>query len=298
MQGLDKMKKSGICAIAKNEEKYILEWISHHILVGFDAITIYDNESDIDVSKLMLSLSHNIQIDVIKWPSKEGVSPQLSAYNDYVSRYKDEIEYTAFIDLDEFVFIDGKLKINEYLNKHHGAGSAFAMNQLCFGSSGHKDYVKDLVTRRFNRSSPIIFEENNYFKSIAKTKDIKEIVDCHWVLLNEGDYKNSEGEDLIRDLSHKGIAKNPSHKSLILHHYILKSKEEFTIKRNRGGGISTTLHARLNKYDENAFSSRDSAYQKIYNLPSEYFNEVIINMNSLVKSEEARRIYSQYYDFI
>lgn len=292
------MKKSGICAIAKNEEKYILEWISHHILIGFNAITIYDNDSDRDLSKLISPLTHNIKIEVIKWPSKEGVSPQLSAYNDYTSRFADEIEYTAFIDLDEFIFLNENLKINEYIDKYYDHGSAIAMNQLCFGSSGQQEYIKDLVTRRFNHSSPLSFEENNYFKTLAKTKHIQDIIDCHWVSLNQGTYINSEGKTLLREQAHKGKADNPSHKNLILHHYILKSKEEFAMKRSRGGGISSTLKGRLNKYDENAFASRDSAYQTIYEIPTNYFEKILLTMNELVKTKEAKHIYSEYYNFI
>lgn len=298
MRGSDNMKKSGICAIVKNEEKYILEWIAHNILIGFEAIVIYDNESDIDVSNLISPLSYDIQIDVIKWPSKEGVSPQLSAYNDYISKFANEIEYTAFIDLDEFIFIKDGIKINDFLDKYSEIGAAISMNQLCFGSSGHQDYIKDLVTRRFNHTSPLSFEENNYFKTIAKTKNIENIFDCHWVELSEGNYINSEGQPLLREHAHKGKANNPSHQNLILHHYILKSKEEFAMKRSRGGVISPTLNGRLSKYDENAFASRDSAYQTKYESSDEHIKNLVAFMKEIAKSEESKRVYSKYYNFI
>ncbi|MGO0272803.1 glycosyltransferase family 92 protein [Escherichia coli] len=292
------MKKSGICAIVKNEEKYILEWIAHNIIIGFDSIVIYDNESEIDVSNIISTLSHDIHIDVIKWPSIEGVSPQLSAYNDYISRYSNHIEYTAFIDLDEFIFIKNDMKINDFLNSFSEDASAISLNQLCFGSSGHEVYARDLVTRRFNHTSPLSFEENNYFKTIAKTKHIENIIDCHWVVLNEGNYINSEGQPLLREHDHKGKANNPSHQNIILHHYILKSKEEFAMKRNRGGGISSTLSGRLSKYDESAFSSRDSAYQTKHNSSNEHEEKLVIFMKQIARSEESKLIFSQYYNFL
>ncbi|WP_447733028.1 glycosyltransferase family 92 protein [Aeromonas veronii] len=292
------MKKSGICAIAKNEEKYILEWIAHHIVAGFDSIVIYDNESDISLSEIVSTLSHSIHIEVIKWPSIEGVSPQLSAYNDYAAKFSNLVDFTAFIDIDEFVFINNGTKINEFLQNFDGSSTAIAMNQLCFGSSGQEKYEKDLVIRRFNHTSPISFEENNYFKTLVKTSAIKDIPDCHWVEIAHGNYVNSNNKVLMREHSHKGKANNPAHDTLILHHYILKSKEEFTIKRNRGGGVSSTLQGRLSKYDENAFASRDGAYQTIYKVPSEHVISVTNMMRDIAKSDAAKSIFNGYYNFM
>ncbi|MFQ2172152.1 glycosyltransferase family 92 protein [Aeromonas rivipollensis] len=298
MRGLVEMKKSGICAIAKNEEKYILEWISHHILAGFDSIVIYDNESDTSLSEIISKLSHDIDIKVIPWPSIEGISPQLSAYNDYVSKFSDIVDYTAFIDIDEFIFINDNSSVNEFIKKFDASSTAIAMNQLCFGSSGKEKYEKDLVMKRFNHSSPISFEENNYFKTLAKTSAIKNIPDCHWVETTYGDYVNSDNKKLEREHAHKGLANNPTHNPLILHHYILKSKEEFSIKKNRGGGVSSTLQGRLSKYDENAFSSRDAAYKTRYDIPNEHTIKVIETMKLIARKDTAKEFFSNYYDFI
>ena len=35
--------KTKIVAVAKNEEKYLEEWLKYHFSLGFDNITIYDN---------------------------------------------------------------------------------------------------------------------------------------------------------------------------------------------------------------------------------------------------------------
>lgn len=289
------MKKSGICAIAKNEDKYILEWIAHHILLGFDSIVIYDNESDIDISTLISSLSYDVHIDIIKWPSKEGVSPQVSAYDHYVSRYSDKIQYTAFIDLDEFIFLNHGVQINNFLCQFLEVDSAIAMNQLCFGSSGHQEYKKDLVTRKFCHSSPLAFSENNFFKTLAKTATIQNFAHCHGVVLNKGRYVNSDGVPLSGGLVHKGRADNPSHQNLILHHYVLKSKEEFDIKRNRGDALTGK---KISRYTEDAFYAHDSAYKVKYELPERYFVDMISLMKQLTKSDSAKDLFSKYYDFI
>lgn len=43
----------------------------------------------------------------------------------------------------------------------------------------------------------------------------------------------------------------------MLHHYILKSREEFDRKRRRGGGFAPTKERRLARYDDAFFNNRD-----------------------------------------
>lgn len=40
------MDKLILCAIAKCENKYIMEWIGYHFRLGFDKIVIYDNNDE------------------------------------------------------------------------------------------------------------------------------------------------------------------------------------------------------------------------------------------------------------
>jgi hypothetical protein len=37
---------SAVCLIAKNEERAIAEWLAYQLVIGFDRIYVYDNESD------------------------------------------------------------------------------------------------------------------------------------------------------------------------------------------------------------------------------------------------------------
>ena len=41
--------KSLLCAIAKNEERYINEWVNYHYSLGFDKIVIYNNNDSRDL---------------------------------------------------------------------------------------------------------------------------------------------------------------------------------------------------------------------------------------------------------
>ncbi|MBT9572601.1 MAG: glycosyltransferase family 2 protein, partial [Pseudomonas umsongensis] len=47
-----------VCAICKNEKPYILEWVAHQKLSGFDQIFVYDNDSDDGTAEALIRL-HN-----------------------------------------------------------------------------------------------------------------------------------------------------------------------------------------------------------------------------------------------
>ena len=70
-----------LVAIMKNEMPYISEWVAHHLSIGFDSITVYDNESSDGTSALLDKLSTFLPINRIHWAVEEGSSPQLTAYN-------------------------------------------------------------------------------------------------------------------------------------------------------------------------------------------------------------------------
>jgi len=36
-----------LCAIVKNEARYLLEWVLYHRLIGFDGIVIYESDSTV-----------------------------------------------------------------------------------------------------------------------------------------------------------------------------------------------------------------------------------------------------------
>jgi len=47
----------GVIAVARNEAPYLLEWIAHYRVLGFEQITIYDNESNDGTSRILAPLA-------------------------------------------------------------------------------------------------------------------------------------------------------------------------------------------------------------------------------------------------
>ena len=64
-----------VCAIVKNEARYLLEWLSYQVAIGVDSFILYDNGSADESIDLMMKLGNGLSITLISWPSPGSVHP-------------------------------------------------------------------------------------------------------------------------------------------------------------------------------------------------------------------------------
>lgn len=152
----------------KNESPYILEWVAHYKILGFDTIYIYENDST-DKTPLVLGRLQG-HIKYIPWPSLEKMSPQISAYNDAIKNT--DAEWMLFCDADEFLILKNHENIHDFISDFDQTISCISINWRIFGSSGQVDQESGFVIERFIRAAHINFEVNKHVKSIVRTKDV------------------------------------------------------------------------------------------------------------------------------
>jgi hypothetical protein len=103
-----------ICAIFKNETKYLKEWIEYHRLVGVDHFYLYNNNSfDRSTEVLRPYIKQNI-VTLTSWPDCLGnvpdekaylwsLSTQISAFENAILLRAKETEWMVIVDVDEFL---------------------------------------------------------------------------------------------------------------------------------------------------------------------------------------------------
>ncbi len=89
-----------IVTIMKNEAPYVKEWLDYHILVGVHKFYIYDNDSTDNLKEV---LAPYIKSGIVEYTFFTGAEQQLPAYNDCFEKHKDDVEWLAVIDADEFI---------------------------------------------------------------------------------------------------------------------------------------------------------------------------------------------------
>ena len=109
-----------LCAIVKNENKYLREFIKHYKKIGYDKIFLYDN-NDLKGEKIEEVINDFIRKGFVKVfdfrEKKLNPNQQLAAYRDCYSRNSKFYNWLSFYDIDEYVEINKKYKkMKDFLN--------------------------------------------------------------------------------------------------------------------------------------------------------------------------------------
>lgn len=247
-----------ICLVQKNEAPYLLEWIAFHLNAGADHIQVYDNDSSDPSPAILDAIAQKFPVSVVGHPTVAGQSPQRTAYRDALALLRERSEFVAFIDADEFLFCPDGTALHEALREYPDDISAVGINQRLFGSNGEEAYRTDLVTARFIRRAPIDYPAHGFFKTIARPARVVR-PDVHNMSIASGRYAYSDGSPLEVGREHPGKATRIATGPVALHHYQLKSRQEFEVKRRRGGSASSDATHRRNRYATADFDSMDAS---------------------------------------
>ena len=207
-----------VVAIMKNEEPYVKEWLEYHLLMGVDHFYIYDNGESEELKKI---LKPYIDAEFVTYTPYPGKVRQIEAYNNAIQRFRFECRYMAVIDVDEFIFPKNSSTITEIIDSHLDAPTNSAGLEIWimrFGSSGHEkaDYTKG-VLERFTRRAE--FHEDS-IKCIVNPRR----VDFFWTTHFPSYFR---GVKPVRVHEYE----------MVVNHYHVKSREEFSLKNKRGHGV-------------------------------------------------------------
>lgn len=268
----------GICAIFKNEELYIEEWIAFHILQGVGCFRLYDNESTDQTAVLGRQFRHLVDIEIIPWPqAKQDFSGlQQAGFLDGMNRLKGRCTWVATIDIDEFIFSPGG-DLPQAFESLKAEIGAVAVQQIVFGSAGKADYTPELVTTRFDRCGES--SGCHWFKTASRPECVQRFDSAHSVVLERGSYAYTDGEDLVRSPEHPGCAASVVNGPIRLHHYILKSFGEFRQKQMRWARQET--HAE--RYKDSYFVEQDKYLGQLVNSDLVGFSSRIKELIARVK---------------
>ena len=227
-----------LCAIAKNENRYLREFVEHYQNIGYNKIILYDN-NDINGEKFDEVINdYMIQgfVQVINFKERQlNISPQFLAYEDCYSRNTKLFDWLSFFDIDEFLEIDTKYnKIQDFLNdKIFKYCQNIKINWLIYEDSNLLYYEKKPLQERikipcYNNSA------NMHIKSTVKGN----LPINYW----EGTKNPHSSQLKYKSCSSSGkkisydspFNQPPDYTNAKLKHYNIKSFEEYCLKIKRG----------------------------------------------------------------
>jgi len=204
------MKVALVC-IAKDEDNYVEEWVDYNKKLGFDEIIMYENDWSCKVDRPFLSK--------IQFP---GLHKQMEAYNHFLTHFRNDYDYVAFLDCDEFIVLKKHQNIKEFLTEYdnpYGIG----INWQFFGANGKLNKEGDSLIKQFTLKQKDV---DQHIKTILK--------------MNSGGYMSlpHNPNTPLMDTNGK-IFTGPFNKEgsidvIQLNHYHHKTYEDWLIRCKRG----------------------------------------------------------------
>lgn len=218
-----------LVAILRNEIRGLVEWLAHYKALGVGEFLIYDNASDDGTSLALMTLQAAGEVQCIPWPHSVGERPQRLAYKD--ARQRATAEWLCFFDADEFILLREDASLPIFLSRFGAEVSAVAVNWVVFGSGGQAAWRALPVMERFTEALPAAAAANRQVKSIGRRERLAG-TGIHRVEPAFGRYVMPSGVDAVFANLHS--VRTPDVAVAALHHYAVKSLEEFAEKRARG----------------------------------------------------------------
>ena len=209
----------GLCAIAKDENPFVREWVGYHHYIGFERVYIYDNDSALPVRDIVGDFYEQGICDTYTLP---GSAIQLTAYNHCLKNHGHEFEWLAFFDLDEFLCLkeDADARV---LLRNFEAYSGLALNWDIFGSSGHLGRPAGLVTENFRQS--LGYSVNA--KCIVRPAKVHMPFTSHHFLFHEGISVNTNLDPAVGAYAPLAVDQ------ACLNHYYYRSQQDFEAKTRK-----------------------------------------------------------------
>lgn len=226
-----------LCAIAKNENDYINEWVNHHLRLGIAHIFIYDN-NDSTAEDVANRINNKDKVTIIRYNDKHFQDMQTTVYTEFYQKYNFRFNWVGFLDVDEF--LDGIDDVNIFFNQPKFKNfNQIRIKWKLFGDDGYIDRDRSIPVFEFFKK-PILgnikSDESKCFIRGGMPEPL--IHKTHYVINDKNImWKSclpSGTPSLIRDWS---IHEDYSKETVFINHYMTKTLAEFIEQKSGRGDV-------------------------------------------------------------
>ncbi|MFT4150349.1 MAG: glycosyltransferase family 2 protein [Paracoccaceae bacterium] len=255
-------------SMMKDEGPFVLEWIAHHLAVGFTDIVVYTNDCSDGTDDMLirleeLGLAHHRR-NVIP----PGQRPQPSALN-YAQEEPlvCESDWVLVFDADEFLCIrHGDGTLDPMLDDAVAQGAnGIVITWRIFGSGGVQDWSRDPVTEQYRMAAPPDWNKGWGVKTLFRFDPDHWKLGIHrpkmknkWLETDFPDsikWLNGSGrpmEDYFKFRGWRSITRTIGYDWAQMNHYAVKSIDSYAIRKFRGN-----VNFKKDKYNADYWSLQD-----------------------------------------
>lgn len=167
----------GLIGTVKDEGPWLIEWIAHHKVCGFDRIAIASNNCSDGTDDILDRLQSMNLIRHLRNPPPYKLPIQHQAYRKLQNQPEmRDCDWLMALDVDEFLVVhigDGSV---QGLLSHAKGADQLPIRWRLFGDSGLTGFVEPPITEAFKHSEPdfkrprdIALEDTSGYKTLVKT---------------------------------------------------------------------------------------------------------------------------------
>lgn len=231
-----KMNFITICGIIKNEADYLKDWIEFHQKIGVEKFVLYNDHSTDHFMDVLSPFISNQTVSLINHKDITGAR-QMTSYAHYVTNFDKDSVWSSYIDVDEFFYATNNDLPQTLKNKNDQ--KTIAINWICFFSKDLQ-YSNEPIWLRSKYRTPFNFSWNKHVKLLVQQDTIKYFYNPHAicsknnlpVFNNQNNIIQQDSQNLQGALV--DIDMNNYLPDIKIHHYYIKSKEEFQNKMING----------------------------------------------------------------
>lgn len=238
-----------VVACMRNEALYVVEWVAHHLTIGFDRIVVYTNDCDDGTDRLLALLGQDAPVEHYPNPGpyEMGSIQKQALHMAYQLDHVREADWAIHIDADEFVNVTTRGRKVDDLVALYPEADAIAVMWRHFGSAGKAVWEGGSVVESFTRCEDPLPDLATGglvgFKTLFRPRNFG-MMGVHSPKLPKAGIPkvvNAAGVDMpvekllsLRGSDYEVAAHHLTWENACLHHHHVKSDDLHRLKRARG----------------------------------------------------------------
>jgi len=203
-----KKVKVALCIVARRENKYIKEFVDYYRKLG--------------IKKIFL-------VEIVDY--RGLYKPQFRAYTECYNNNKNDFDWIAFYDVDEFLYLVNYTNIHQFLSQPSlEKCQSIIINWKYYGDNNNVYYERKPLLERFTETynyNEIKKDDDKYFIAAGKSL-VRGGLNISWY------HFPHYLKDIVNCRPNGNLLKNPlsypNHSNAFIKHFATKSTEEYALK--------------------------------------------------------------------
>ena len=290
-----------LISCVKDEGPFLLEWVAHHLVLGFDRILIASNDCSDGTDRLLAAMDGAGYIQHVPNKLKPGEIPQHAGY-DKIRRLHDidASDWLMMLDADEFLNVHvGANRVADLTDRAEADIDVIALNGMFFTSLPETQWRAGRVCAQFTERVASHHKANAALKTLTRNPARFRGIHNHsmvgfkdkiplQVLWGDGTRSQTDPDIPLWRQLRNGDVKAVSHRLAHYNHYGLKSPDSFALRAARGRGAVAETNAETARHTAAYFAERNQPSGEDHSI-ARYSAEVQARIAEMLTHQKIKR---------